>query len=233
MSEPGQLGGRDRQVELGDGLGVLSLLGEPAAPVGADAHDLGDVAGALGVVEGDVVEAGVGREVAVQGGEHRPRRVRRGECAVVGAAPRPLERRLDEAGARLGVAPRPADHRAPGEHACLLGEIAAVEGDRGAHLVRLVETTAQVQQAGPLAGPRRGRLAVLASLASAYSRRASSHCAALVGEVAAQLGELRVRASAFGDGQRGVEGVRWRSASRGGRSPAAPRGPAPGRRPGR
>ena len=86
----GQLGGRDGQAQLGDGLGVLALLGEPASPIGADAHDLGHVAGALGVVEGDLVEPSIGGQVAVQGGEHRPCRVDGGQRPVVSALLRPF-----------------------------------------------------------------------------------------------------------------------------------------------
>ncbi len=86
---PGQFGSRDGEVELDDRLGVVPLFVEPAAPVGADPYDLGDVAGTFGMVEGDVVEAGVGEQVTVESGEHRPRRVGRCEGPVVAAGARP------------------------------------------------------------------------------------------------------------------------------------------------
>ena len=190
----GQLGGRDRLVELGDRLGVLALLGEPAAPVGADAHDLRDVAGALGVVEGDLVEAGVGGQVAAQGGEHRPRRVtprrgrRRRRCAGPARAPARRTAAHPSASPRAQLITERHD-----EQARLLGEVAAVECGGGAQRRR----PRRGGRADTAVRPACGRSAVAGRpcwlAASPYSGEGVVPVAALVGEVAAQFGELPVR----------------------------------------
>ena len=78
-----QLGDLDRRAELGERLVVGALLGVVAAAVGADAHDLDDVAGPLGVDQRLLVRLGVGPAVAAQRGEHRLGRVHGRQRGVV------------------------------------------------------------------------------------------------------------------------------------------------------
>ena len=130
----------------------------------------------------------------MQGGEHRPRRVGRGEGAVVAAASgraRAPARRTARTPRRRHApsrSPSATRARAPPRRGSLPSRVTAAHT-----LVGLVEAAAQVQQAGPLAGARRRRRAVLVSAPRAYSREGVVPLAALVGEVGAQLGEPVVR----------------------------------------
>ncbi len=78
-----QIGEPRGDVELGEGLGELAVLGQMRAVVAPDAHELEEILRSLGVVESAGVVAVVGDVVAVDASDHRQHRVRRGQGLVV------------------------------------------------------------------------------------------------------------------------------------------------------
>ena len=225
----GQLGRRDRQVELGDRLGVGALLGEAAAAVGADAHDLGDVAGALGVGEGELVVAGVGRRGPPAGRRASPAPCRpwparrRRRCA--GRSPAPARRTV----APVGVArAQRITERQASTWASSAGSLpsrvpAAHTSSASSRRPRRYNRPARLR-ASAVVGHRAGRRL-------GVRRSGVVPLAALVGEVAAQLGErggAAARARRRQGRLRGVGGASQSGCSIASSDLAGP----PGRRPG-
>ena len=115
--EAGQVGQRDRGVQLGHGVGVVALLDELRTPVGPDPDDLQRVAAAFGVVQGDAVVHVVAAPVTVERGQHRRRRVGRGQRAAVAGLLGQLRRLRGQVAAgrrrRRSARPRPRPTRPP------------------------------------------------------------------------------------------------------------------------
>ena len=142
--EATEVGEADGEVELPDGGLVAALLQVARAAVDADADDLQDVAGALGVVECAQVVSVVAGAVALERREHGQHGVSRRQRAVLAAGHGDLVSARGERPARLGVAAQPVGAGMPGVQQRGVARRRAVVTATPVGLQRLVEVPAQV-----------------------------------------------------------------------------------------